>query len=60
VSESARSAERARDLGIRAAHGFPFGHRPGSWSLPVGVRARLDARDAGAAARLELLEPAVR
>jgi muramoyltetrapeptide carboxypeptidase LdcA involved in peptidoglycan recycling len=34
---------------------MPFGHIPQSWTLPVGVRARLDA----SAATLEILEPAV-
>ena len=43
-------------LGIPVAYGFPFGHVDDNWTLPVGVRARLDA-DAGT---LELLEPAVR
>jgi muramoyltetrapeptide carboxypeptidase len=42
-------------LGIPVAHGFPFGHVDDNWTLPMGVRARLDA-DAGT---LELLEPAV-
>jgi muramoyltetrapeptide carboxypeptidase len=42
-------------LGVPIASGFPFGHVPDNWTLPVGVRARLDA-DAGT---LELLEPAV-
>jgi muramoyltetrapeptide carboxypeptidase len=37
------------------AYGFPFGHVDDNWTLPVGVRARLDA-DAGT---LELLEAAV-
>jgi muramoyltetrapeptide carboxypeptidase len=47
--------ERTADLGIPVAWGFPFGHVDDNWTLPVGVRARLDA-DAGT---LELLEPAV-
>jgi muramoyltetrapeptide carboxypeptidase len=42
-------------LGIPVAHGFPVGHVETQWTLPLGVRARLDA-DAG---ELELLEPAV-
>jgi muramoyltetrapeptide carboxypeptidase len=42
-------------LGIPVAHGFPIGHIDDQWTLPLGVRARLDA-DAG---ELELLEPAV-
>lgn len=42
-------------LGVPVAHGFPFGHVDDNWTLPVGVRARLDA-DAGT---VELLEAAV-
>jgi muramoyltetrapeptide carboxypeptidase len=53
-------ADRTRALGIPCAHGFPFGHRPSSWTLPVGARARLDARDLGKPATLTLLESAVR
>ena len=48
-------ADRLGDLGVPVAHGFPFGHQPENWTLPVGVRARLDA----SAGTLELLEPAV-
>lgn len=47
--------ERLGSLGIPVAMGFPFGHVDDNWTLPVGVRARLDA-DAGT---LELLESAV-
>jgi muramoyltetrapeptide carboxypeptidase len=53
---SAVIRERLGALGVPVAAGFPFGHVPDSWTLPVGVRARLDA-DAGT---LEVLEPAVR
>jgi muramoyltetrapeptide carboxypeptidase len=42
-------------LNIPVAYGFPVGHIDAQWTLPLGVRARLDA-DAG---ELELLEPAV-
>jgi muramoyltetrapeptide carboxypeptidase len=42
-------------LGIPAAYGFPVGHVDAQWTLPLGVRARLDA-DAG---EVELLEAAV-
>jgi muramoyltetrapeptide carboxypeptidase len=49
-------AERLGDLGVPVAAGFPFGHVAGSWTLPLGVRAGLDA-DAGS---LALLEPALR
>ena len=42
-------------LGVPVAYGFPVGHIDDQWTIPLGVRARLDA-DAG---ELELLEPAV-
>jgi muramoyltetrapeptide carboxypeptidase len=42
-------------LGIPVAYGFPFGHIDDNWTLPEGIRARLDA-DAGT---LELLEAGV-
>jgi len=42
-------------LSIPVAYGFPVGHIEAQWTLPLGVRARLDA-DAG---EVELLEPAV-
>lgn len=47
--------DRLGQLGVPVATGFPFGHIDNNWTLPLGVRARLDA-DAGT---LELLEPAV-
>ena len=42
-------------LGIPVAYGFPIGHIGAQWTLPLGVRARLDAT----AGEVELLEPAV-
>jgi len=42
-------------LGIPVAFGFPIGHIDDQWTLPLGVRARLDAE----AGELELLESAV-
>lgn len=48
-------SDRLGDLGVPVASGFPFGHRPDNWTLPIGVRARLDAT----AGTVELLEPAV-
>jgi muramoyltetrapeptide carboxypeptidase len=42
-------------LGIPAAYGFPIGHVDEQWTLPIGVRARLDA-DNG---QVDLLEAAV-
>lgn len=53
-------ADRLGDLDVPVAMGFPFGHRPGSWTLPFGGRARLVAGAAGGPATLELLDPAVR
>ncbi len=45
-------AEYAEALGIPAVWGLPIGHVPDNWTLPLGVRARLDA-DAGTLALLE-------
>ena len=42
-------------LGIPVGYGFPIGHIDDQWTLPLGIRARLDA-DSG---EVELLEPAV-
>jgi len=42
-------------LGIPAAYGFPIGHVDEQWTLPIGLRSRLDA-DTG---RVEILEAAV-
>ena len=47
--------DRLCDLGVPVAFGFPFGHVDDNWTLPMGVRARLDAN----AGTLELLEAAV-
>ena len=47
--------DRLGGLGVPVALGFPFGHVDDNWTLPLGVRARLDA----AAGTLALLEPAV-
>lgn len=43
-------------LGVPAVMGLPFGHGRENWTLPLGIRARLDA----GAGSLSLLEPAVR
>jgi muramoyltetrapeptide carboxypeptidase len=48
--------DRLGSLDVPVATGFPFGHVPDNWTLPLGIRARLDA-DRGT---LALLEPAVR
>jgi muramoyltetrapeptide carboxypeptidase len=42
-------------LRIPVAYGFPLGHIDDQWTLPIGVRARLDA----SAGEVEILEPAV-
>ncbi len=42
-------------LGIPAACGFPIGHVEDQWTLPIGVRARLDA----SAGEVEVVESAV-
>jgi len=47
--------DRLGGLGIPVAAGFPFGHVDDNWTLPMGIRARLDA----GAGTLALLEPAV-
>jgi muramoyltetrapeptide carboxypeptidase len=47
--------ELTAPLGVPVLAELPFGHEPDNWTLPLGVRARLDA-DAGV---LSLLEPGV-
>lgn len=42
-------------LGIPVAYGFPVGHIDNQWTLPLGVRARLDATNG----EVDLLEAAV-
>jgi muramoyltetrapeptide carboxypeptidase len=42
-------------LGVPAAYGFPVGHIKEQWTLPLGVRARLDA----GTGEVEILEAAV-
>jgi muramoyltetrapeptide carboxypeptidase len=42
-------------LGVPVAYGFPVGHIDEQWTLPLGVRARLDATQG----EVDLLEPAV-
>jgi muramoyltetrapeptide carboxypeptidase len=48
-------ADHFLPLGIPVAYGFPVGHIDEQWTLPLGVRARLDA----GTCELELLEAAV-
>jgi muramoyltetrapeptide carboxypeptidase len=43
-------------LKVPVAYGFPLGHIDDQWTLPIGVKARLDA----SAGEVEILEPAVR
>jgi muramoyltetrapeptide carboxypeptidase len=45
--------ERLRPLGVPMVIGFPFGHAEGMASLPLGIKARLDA-DAGELSYLEI------
>lgn len=47
--------DRLGELDVPVAFGFPFGHVDDNWTIPVGVRARLDA----SAGTLELLEAGV-
>lgn len=47
--------ELAGRLGVPTVADLPFGHVEHNWTLPVGVRARLDADSR----TLEILEPAV-
>ncbi|MGD8277544.1 MAG: LD-carboxypeptidase [Gemmatimonadota bacterium] len=47
--------ELAVRYGVPAVLGLPVGHIDAQWTVPFGVRARLDAEHG----RLELLEPAV-
>lgn len=47
--------ERTADLGVPVGFGLPSGHGRGKRTLPLGVRARLDATRG----RLEILEAAV-
>lgn len=48
-------ADRLGTRGIPVVTGLPFGHVDDNWTLPLGVRARLDAEAGG----LELIEAAV-
>ncbi|MBK8980422.1 MAG: LD-carboxypeptidase [Planctomycetes bacterium] len=52
--------ERLGDLRVPVVTGLPFGHRPASWTLPIGGLARVDASSPLDPPRVELLEPAVR
>jgi muramoyltetrapeptide carboxypeptidase len=48
--------ERLRSLGVPVVTGLPFGHQPFNATIPIGVRARLDANRGD----LIITEPAVR
>ena len=48
-------ASYVEPLGIPAAYGFPIGHVDDQWTMPIGVRARLDATTG----EVDLLESAV-
>ncbi|MDR0786761.1 MAG: LD-carboxypeptidase [Gemmatimonadota bacterium] len=47
-------ADRLGDPGVPLAYGFPFGHIPESWTLPIGATVTLDA-DAGTLALCEVV-----
>jgi muramoyltetrapeptide carboxypeptidase len=47
--------EMATRLGVPVVSALPIGHEPDNWTLPLGIRGRLDATQC----TLELLEPAV-
>jgi len=47
--------DRIEPLGVPSAYGFSFGHVAQNFTIPMGVRARLDAT----ARTLTVLEPAV-
>lgn len=38
-------AEALQPLGVPVVMGLPFGHGPQNWTLPVGIRGRLDAAE---------------
>jgi len=42
-------------LGVPVAYGFPIGHLDDQWTMPVGVKARLDASNG----EVHILDPAV-
>jgi muramoyltetrapeptide carboxypeptidase len=42
-------------LGVPVAYGFPIGHVDDQWTMPLGVKARLDA----SSGEVDILEPAV-
>jgi muramoyltetrapeptide carboxypeptidase len=48
--------DRLAPLGIPVGFDFPFGHRPKSWTIPFGARARLDAADPAKVPRLSIIE----
>src|SRR5436190_9461632 len=52
--------DRLGKLAVPVAHGFPFGHRARSWTLPFGVRARLEAPDKAKTPRRVILDAAAR
>ena len=52
--------DRLRGISAPVVHRLPFGHRPGSWTLPFGGRARIEAPDEARTPRVSLLEAAVR
>ena len=51
----ARFARPDKGPAARRAYGFPVGHIDSQWTVPLGVRARMDATNGD----VELLEAAV-
>ena len=45
--------ERLSPLGVPIVANAPFGHVPDNWTIPVGIRARLDAGDSPTLTTLE-------
>ncbi|HEX6694719.1 MAG TPA: LD-carboxypeptidase [Longimicrobiales bacterium] len=46
-------SERLQPLGVPIVANAPLGHVPDNWTIPVGVRARLDAHDSPTLTTLE-------
>ncbi len=52
--------ERLADVRCPIVAGLPFGHRPESWTLPVGGTVRIDAEDSSKSPRISIIQAAVR
>ena len=60
LTQEAVLAHYTERLACPVATGLAYGHHPSKNTMPVGVRARLTATEAGGAARLSVLEPVTR